>query len=272
MLLNGGAQRHTGQNRNWVETARRWAAEGVPSLRIDLPGIGDAGGQGAGPLGPADIHDPVRTQQVLAALDWLREEGIAERFLVAGLCAGAYWAYHAALADGSVAGLGLINLHTFAWSPTLGDERARRATVRALRGEVWSKLRGSRHAAIAITRSLRTLANVRALAQARRGQHEHTGRVGAELTELDARGCEVDFLLGQHEALFEELRSFGVLERLPQWKRVRLEEFGWEDHAVRALASQRLVGVWLDRLLGRVTAGAGHRPLNSATGATAPDV
>jgi pimeloyl-ACP methyl ester carboxylesterase len=272
VLLNGAAQRHTGQNRNWVETARRWAAEGVPSLRIDLPGIGDAGGQPAGPLREADVYDPVRTEQVLATLSWLREEGIAERFLLAGLCAGAYWAYHAALADGSVAGLGLINQYAFEWSPTLGDDAARRATVRALRGEVWRKLRSGGRRRVAVTRSLRTLGNVRALEQARRGQQEQTGRVGAALTALDARGCEVDFLVGQDEAVLEELRSFGVVERLPQWERVRVEEFGWQDHALRALASQRLVGAWLDRLLGRVAAAAEPRPLNLAAQANAPDV
>jgi pimeloyl-ACP methyl ester carboxylesterase len=272
VLLNGAAQRHTGQNRNWVETARRWAAEGVPSLRLDLPGIGDAGGQPAGPLPQADVYDPIRTEQVLATLSWLREEGIAERFLLAGLCAGAYWAYHAALADGSVAGVGLINMYAFEWSPTLGDDAARRATVRALRGEVWSKLRSGERRRAAVTRSLRTLGNVRALEQARRGQQEQTGRVSTALTELDARGCEVDFLVGQDEPVSEELRSFGVVERLSQWERVRVEEFGWQDHAVRALASQRLVGAWLDRLLGRVAAAAEPHPLNLAAQANAPDV
>ncbi len=271
VLLNGAAQRHTGQNRNWVETARRWAAGGVPSLRIDLPGIGDAGGQPAGPLSIDDIYSPLRTEQVLATLSWLREEGIAERFLLAGLCAGAYWAYHAALADSSVAGVGLINMYAFEWSSTLGDDRARRATVRALRGEVWRKLRSSTRRRAAVTRSLRTLRNVRALDQARRGQQEQTGQVGAALTELDARGCEVAFLVGRDEAVLEELRSFGVIERLPHWERVRLDEFGWQDHAVRALASQRLVDAWLDRLLDRVLAPADPRPLSLAARANAPD-
>ncbi|HET9103100.1 MAG TPA: alpha/beta fold hydrolase [Solirubrobacteraceae bacterium] len=271
VLLNGGAQRHTGQNRNWVEISRRWAAAGVPSVRIDLPGIGDAGGQAAGPLPLTDIYSPERTEQVLAVLAWLREQGAAERFLLSGLCAGAYWAYHAALADPSVAGLGLINLFTFAWSPSLGDERSRRATVRALRGELWRKLRTSEKRREAITRSLRTLTNVRALEQARRDQREHTGRVTAELSELDARGCEVDFLLSRHEALHEELRSFAVLERLPGWAHVHLQEFGWEDHAVRALASQQLVAAWLDRLLARVGATAEPPEARRATTAAPTD-
>lgn len=260
VLLNGGAQRHTGQNRNWVETARRWAAVGVPSLRVDLPGIGDAGGQGAGPLASRDIYDAARTEQVLAAVGWLRTEGIAERFLLAGICAGAHWAYHAALADASIAGVGLINLFSFDWTPTLGSERARRATIRALRGDLWKKLRHGDRRRAAVTRSLRTLSNIRALEQTRRAQKEQASRVGGELETLDARGCEVALLIGRNEPLAEELRSFGVLERLPGWQRIRLQEFGWEDHAVRALASQRLVGTLLDDLLARVR----------TTGATAP--
>ena len=47
---------------------------------------------------------------------------------VTGLCAGAYWAYHAALADPSVAGLGLINLNTLRVEPD-----ARRSSAPAAR-------------------------------------------------------------------------------------------------------------------------------------------
>ena len=42
--LNAGPQRRIGPNRMWVETARRWAALGVPSVRVDLAAIGDADG------------------------------------------------------------------------------------------------------------------------------------------------------------------------------------------------------------------------------------
>jgi dienelactone hydrolase len=254
VLLNGAAQRHTGQNRNWVETARRWAARGVPSLRIDLPDIGDAGGMPSGPVPLAEFYDKAkRINQIRASLTWLRSEGIADRFLLAGLCAGAYGAYHAALADRSVVAIGLINLPTFAWSPTLDEERGRRATIRALRGDVAGKLRSDKQRRAAIARSLRMLGNVPALAQARRGQQQHADRVGAELAGLDARGCEVHFLVGRNEGIKEELRSFHILERLGKWSRIRVEEFDWDDHAVRALASQQIVAAWLDGLLERIT-------------------
>jgi alpha-beta hydrolase superfamily lysophospholipase len=268
VLLNGAAQRHIGQNRNWVETARRWAAQGIPSLRLDLPGIGDAGGQGGGPIPLADFYgNPNRVEQLRAGLEWLRSEGIADRFLVAGLCAGAYWAYQAALVDEAVVGLGLINLRTFAWSSTIDEERSRRATVRALRGDIVGKLRHDKERRAAIARSLRTLTNVRALAEARRGQQEYTARVGTDIERLNARGCEVGFLIGEQESLLEELRSFRILERLPQWSRVSLQRFDWEDHAVRALASQRLVADWLDRLLERVAPASERRDGVASTSA-----
>ena len=43
IFLNAGAVRRIGPNRLWVEAARRAAAEGLPTLRVDLEGIGDFG-------------------------------------------------------------------------------------------------------------------------------------------------------------------------------------------------------------------------------------
>jgi len=40
ILLNAGAVRRIGHHRMWVEVARRWAARGVPTLRLDVVGVG----------------------------------------------------------------------------------------------------------------------------------------------------------------------------------------------------------------------------------------
>ncbi len=49
VLLNAGPQRRMGPNRMWVQTARRWAARGVPALRVDMAAIGDSDGDSAEP-------------------------------------------------------------------------------------------------------------------------------------------------------------------------------------------------------------------------------
>ncbi|HEX7609099.1 MAG TPA: alpha/beta fold hydrolase, partial [Solirubrobacteraceae bacterium] len=99
VLLNAGPQRHVGPNRMWVEIARRWAARGVPSLRIDLEAIGDSDGDSAPLVRVASLYVPEYVEQVHAALDMLEERGLGERFVLLGLCSGAYWSMHAALQD-----------------------------------------------------------------------------------------------------------------------------------------------------------------------------
>ena len=64
LLLNAGPQRRTGPSRMWVEIARRWAANGVPTLRLDATGIGDADGD-ATVLGQlAAFYRPVYVEQI----------------------------------------------------------------------------------------------------------------------------------------------------------------------------------------------------------------
>ena len=52
---------------------------------------------------------PDYVAQVRAVLDALQRRGLPRRFLLAGLCAGAYWSLHTALEDDRVAAVGLLN-------------------------------------------------------------------------------------------------------------------------------------------------------------------
>ena len=70
----------------WVEAARRWAAQGVPTLRLDIEGIGDADGGTTPYVDSAQLYVAELVPQVLAALDALKDRGIGDRFVVAGLC------------------------------------------------------------------------------------------------------------------------------------------------------------------------------------------
>ena len=80
------------------------------------------------------------TDSTLAILDQLAARGLPNRFLLGGLCSGAYWSLHAALADTRVAGALMINLYAFVWSEALVAERETLGSLHALQGNAWRRL------------------------------------------------------------------------------------------------------------------------------------
>ncbi|SMH40324.1 serine aminopeptidase domain-containing protein [Azospirillum agricola] len=106
LFLNSGATHHVGSGRATVLQARRLAALGHASLRIDAAGLGDSPARPGQPdnlLYNRDVMTDVR-----AALDWLEEQG-HERCVIVGLCAGGAPALLAGLGDERVAGQILLN-------------------------------------------------------------------------------------------------------------------------------------------------------------------
>lgn len=66
VFLNAGAVRRVGPNRLWVTVARRWAAAGLPSLRVDTAEIGDGSGDRTHPDGIRAMYAEDRLAQVVA--------------------------------------------------------------------------------------------------------------------------------------------------------------------------------------------------------------
>ena len=95
VLVNAGLIHHVGPHRQWLEMARRWAALGIPSLRIDLGGIaGSAPPEGGAINRP---YPPWAVEDVAAAMERLRKvTGVANDVVLVGLCAGAHNSFHAA--------------------------------------------------------------------------------------------------------------------------------------------------------------------------------
>jgi pimeloyl-ACP methyl ester carboxylesterase len=114
LLPNTGANGRIGNGRVAVHLARRLAAAGIASLRMDGTDIGDGGIAGvAGADDPPDTYHPQRVRDVLAALDLLESRGFAG-VAVAGICSGAHFAFQAAAAgDARIRGLVLANLPAF---------------------------------------------------------------------------------------------------------------------------------------------------------------
>jgi len=127
LFLNPGAVRHIGPNRMWVEAARRWARRGVTSLRLDLEGIGESDGEQN--LDVAALYQEHLVEQVETVMDSLRSRIGARRFVVIGLCSGAFWAFHAAIRNRDVQAGILLNPRLFAWDPEVDRRRILRRTA-----------------------------------------------------------------------------------------------------------------------------------------------
>jgi pimeloyl-ACP methyl ester carboxylesterase len=94
VFLSSGALDHVGPGRRWVELTRRFAAEGIRSIRIDFDGLGETYGRPGQarniPSPPSAIDDVVDLAAALGDPD-------ASRLVFIGLSSGAYHAIEGAL-------------------------------------------------------------------------------------------------------------------------------------------------------------------------------
>lgn len=264
VLLNAGSQRRIGPNRMWVELARRWAARGMPSLRIDLESIGDADGR-AGPwTRTADFYVPSYVDQVREALDALERRGVADRFIVAGKCSGAYWSLHAAIQDERIVSAFMLNpklLIWDGWNESIRDTqlvRERLTSGGSWRRVVRREVPLSRVVELAGSVSGRVLsAPVRIpsrLAARRRAKRTGGDALDHAFDALRDSGTRGLLLFAGREPLYEELEAEGRLRRLEQrWPNVRLERISLpvDTHTLRPIWLQHRVHRLLDQALER---------------------
>jgi pimeloyl-ACP methyl ester carboxylesterase len=251
VMLNAGAIRRIGQNRMWVESARRWATWGVPTLRLDLEGIGDADGDGERFTELAELYVPKLVDQVCDALDALEAQGLGRRFVLAGLCSGACWSFHAALRDERVVAAFMINPRALFWDPSLEASRDLRLGV--LRSSSWPKvLRGevplermfdlARSAPFALPR--------RAL-QRRRARGRGEDKLDQALDEMRDAGKHLQFMFSGDEPLYEELGQEGRLSQMDRWPNVNFHFLPGKIHTLRPFPAQHRAHALLDRALQR---------------------
>lgn len=99
ILFNAGYIHRPGPFRLHVNLCRRWAAAGMPAVRVDQPGVGEA------------LRSAERPQIELAVelLDQVQAETGCARFVVGGICAAADFGWRLALRDARVCGLLLLD-------------------------------------------------------------------------------------------------------------------------------------------------------------------
>ena len=199
-------------------------------MRLDLAGIGEAGGDGLGLMSDESQYEPWRVDDVRAVLDQLQAEGIAERFVLGGLCSGANCSLHGGLADSRVCGLLLINLFLVTWNTELIAERNRR---RAIADGAPNLGAGGLHSLL---------------------ERRQVSAAIAAFDQLNERGTDVFLLFGEHEALYQECVRQGLIDQLDHWPNVRLERYQSGDQMFRAQWLQRHVHERLDEALGRMLA------------------
>jgi dienelactone hydrolase len=245
VLLNPGASRRIGPNRMWVEAARRWAAAGVATLRLDVEAIGDSDGAVAPYADDASLYAPGFVPQVLAAVAFLRERGVSRRFVAGGLCSGAYWSLHAALAEPGIEAALLINPRILVWSSGVGAAR----DLRAVLSPPYSLARIRR---VATARRVRTLAlwllatPVRWLRRRSAPAATPERELKALLDRVIASGKRVAFLFSVHEPVDAELRRSGDARRLAAAPGVSFTHIPVRDHTMRPVWAQREAHAALD--------------------------
>lgn len=115
IIASSGATHRVGPSRLYVSLARKLASAGFRCLRIDIPGLGDS-----------IIHDSEQENReyidkssdvICQAMESFGSAYKKNRYIVTGLCSGAYFSFHAALDldDVEIVESILINPLTFYW-------------------------------------------------------------------------------------------------------------------------------------------------------------
>ena len=99
IMLNAGIVHRVGPFRLHVNLARVLSKQGFASLRIDLSGLGDSRPR----TGKQTKNERVLLD-VSEAMQHLQNEGFGNRFVLFGLCSGAYQAHQVAVSDSRVVG------------------------------------------------------------------------------------------------------------------------------------------------------------------------
>lgn len=108
VLLNAGLLHRVGPNRMYVDIARGLADQGFTSLRFDMSGVGDSD------LRESDLLYIERAVgDTLAANDALTSLLGIDRFVLIGLCTGAFNAFRSALRDERVLGCVLLDGYSY---------------------------------------------------------------------------------------------------------------------------------------------------------------
>ncbi|WP_162801022.1 alpha/beta fold hydrolase [Azospirillum brasilense] len=269
LLLNSGATPHTGTGRMSVRLARRLAARGIASLRLDLGGLGDSASKPGRRDGLIYCRDMVEDAQ--AGLDALAAAGHGAAVAV-GLCAGAAVALRVALADPRVVGLALVNPGRFVLGDGVTQEEAIGSAVkpaaaylpRLTEPAVWRAILRQDRKASRVARGLSERAARRLRIGAGRLRAGLTGGGYARDDVLHAfqaladRGARTLMVHSAGDVTLGELEAQAGADggRLRRMGGLWMERLAGADHSLMERAARERFADLLDELLDQIGAGA----------------
>ena len=193
--------------------------------------------------------------------------------MLAGLCAGGFWAFNAADRDERAVAALMVNPGALEWHPKLVKDRNARKLQRLRRTAWWSRiLRGQvkRKNVVAVARATASqgVRDVAALPGrlVRRGGRPDDVAASVEriLDRLRDRNIRVVMAFSDEEPVHAELERDGVLGQLHRWPNLEMGHLPARDHTLRPIVAQlavhELLQVELARELHRVTDSAPARP------------
>ncbi len=248
IMFNAGAIRRIGPNRIWTEAARRWAAAGIPVIRVDIEGIGDAGGEGDKYAeGDEAFYTPDLVEQARGALELAEEMGLPNRFVLGGLCSGAYWSFELAASDPRVRAIMMLNPRLLVFDAGAEGNRELRKLGRILTRSGFRNMllekQKLRRAGQFTTYLFRTPQRMM-----RRPARTAREQLSDALRTLHARGQHIDIAFSGDEPLRVELsdqRSVAELRKVG----VEVHDLPYKSHTLKPMKAQRAAHAWLDEIV-----------------------
>lgn len=265
IFTNAGGIPHAGWARMTVDHARRLAAAGVASFRIDFAEIGDSTEAADGPR--QGLYEDGPRRDLAAALDWISGHGYGAATVV-GVCSGAHHAFQLARTDRRVAGLVLVNILCFVWGQSYALQlsawrharvagadlaaASRRSLMARLGAPLLDRLRPIAKAALALSVALpRRIAALRQRAIRLAGGAAF-GPVERAVRDMAARGAWIALISAAgDDSLVEIARHLGpAAARVSDLAAVTFELIPAADHTLTPAHARAQLGDLLVARLG----------------------
>ena len=242
LFLNAGGVRHIGPNRMWVEASRRWAASGIPAIRLDFLRVGESGCEE--PASLASLHSGDLTNQLSMVINEMKSKLNCRRFIIAvGLCSGAYVAFQTLIRNSAIRSAISCESPPLFWDPATDVRRsAKRVGTGLVDLSDWRRFARGEFRPERVKQTAR-LALKRLLARGSRADCERQipAQALAEAWHQVRRfQTRVTLVFGEGEPLLAEMENEKQLPA-PTDPLVRCLRVGNVGHTFRALWAQQML-------------------------------